>query len=208
MRDALLLSLAAGVAAAVATRPAWDYVVPAGGNAVADLGSTLQAVLSVVPVVRIAAMSDVDRTLLLNTNVAALLMVIRTGEGTADLAGYRRLYGGGTFVSFADHPRVFVKAGGITSSAAGAYQFLASTWDETADAMALGDFSPLNQDYGALGRLAARGALGPILQGDLTTALARAGKEWASMPGSPYGQPTIGPDRAASVYLANGGTLA
>jgi vitamin B12 transporter len=48
--------------------------------------------------------------------------------------GYRRMFGGKLFDSYADHPRQvqtfpLKKGGTLSSSAAGAYQFLSKTWD-------------------------------------------------------------------------------
>lgn len=156
-------------------------------------------------ILRVSAMARVPRSALSNPNVQALLRVIRAGEGTSDEGGYRRLFGGGTFQSFADHPRVVVKKSGYTSTAAGAYQALASSWDETARIMGLSDFSPRNQDLFALGRIAARGALDDAIAGRLETAIRKIAREWASLPGSPYGQPTISMDRARSIYASAGG---
>lgn len=157
---------------------------------------------------RVSAMARVDPADLNNSNVQALLRVIRTAEGTADPEGYRRLFGGRLFDSYADHPRVTVRASGYTSTAAGAYQFLASSWDETKRLMKLPDFSPRSQDLAALGRLAARGALEDAKAGRFDVAIRKIAREWASLPGSPYGQPTISWDRARTLYAsAGGGTM-
>lgn len=139
-------------------------------------------------------------------NVRAFLRVIRRGEGTADEAGYRRIFGGQLFSSYADHPRIVVRKNGYTSSAAGAYQFLTSTWDETARIMGLLDFTPASQDWAAVGRIAARGALEDVKAGRFETAIKKVASEWASMPGSPYGQPVISMSTARAVYAAAGGS--
>lgn len=157
---------------------------------------------------RISKMSQVTPDLLQNPNVAAILRVIRRGEGTSDDAGYRRMFGGAMFQSFADHPRTKQTAGGYTSTAAGAYQFLASTWDETAKLLGLPDFSPASQDLAAVARIVYRKALDDVLAGDLATAMPKLGKEWASMPGSPYGQPVISMQTALNTFEQNGGALA
>lgn len=160
-------------------------------------------------ILRVSSMARVNPADLNNPNVQALLQVIRAGEGTSGPTGYQTLFGGGLFQGFADHPRQAItrKLGGrsITSTAAGAYQFLASTWDETARIMGLPDFSPRSQDLGALGRIAARGALADVKAGNFDAAIKKIAREWASMPGSPYGQPVITWDRARALYASAGG---
>ncbi|MCC6800430.1 MAG: glycoside hydrolase family protein [Anaerolineae bacterium] len=123
--------------------------------------------------------------------IRAFLQALRLGEGTKGANGYRTLYGGGLFESFARHPHKPVKAAGITSTAAGAYQFLARTWDEVAVQYGLEDFSPHSQDLGAVALLYRRGAVDAILSGRIEAAVALCVKEWASLPGSPYGQPMV-----------------
>jgi muramidase (phage lysozyme) len=69
---------------------------------------------------------------------------------------YNVMYGGKTFDDFSDHPRIDVPITdpnspnvGRTSSAAGRYQFLGSTWDKVAGQLGLTDFSPASQDQAA-----------------------------------------------------------
>ncbi|HYD63328.1 MAG TPA: glycoside hydrolase family 104 protein [Noviherbaspirillum sp.] len=156
---------------------------------------------------KISAMRTVDLSVLNNANVRAFLRVIRAGEGTSDEQGYRRLFGGGLFSSYDDHPRVTVNKSGYRSTAAGAYQMLSSTWDETRQMMGLRDFTPASQDAAAVGRIAARGALPDVLAGRFDIAIKKVAREWASMPGSPYGQPTITLDRARQLYASAGGSM-
>lgn len=156
---------------------------------------------------RISAMANVSAAALQNANVQAFLRVIRRGEGTADEGGYRRIFGGELFEDFADHPRKVVTRNRLSSSAAGAYQFLASTWDETRLVMSLPDFSPRSQDLGAVGRIAARGALADVVAGRFAEAIRKCAREWASLPGSPYGQPTISMATASSVFAQFGGVV-
>lgn len=124
----------------------------------------------------------------------AFLDLIRWCEGTGDANGYRRLFGGDLVGELPDHPRRAVTrrlAGEpITSTAAGAYQFLARTWDDVARALALPDFSPDSQDLAALFLIHRRGALPDVLAGRWEAAINKCNHEWASLPGSPYGQPT------------------
>lgn len=157
---------------------------------------------------RLSEMSNVTAADVANPNVQAFLRVIRAGEGTAGADGYNKLFGGSLFSSFADHPRKSIKASGYTSTAAGAYQFLVGVWDETRRIMGLTDFSPRSQDMAAVGRIAARGALADVENGNFATAVSKCAREWASLPGSPYGQPTISIARASAIYTANGGALA
>ncbi|HMN55644.1 MAG TPA: glycoside hydrolase family 104 protein [Ottowia sp.] len=144
-----------------------------------------------------------------STNLRAFLDVIRAGEGTADADGYRRHFGGELFASFADHPRRAVtrSLGGkpITSTAAGAYQFLGRTWDECAQALALPDFTAASQDLAAAFLIRRRGALADVLAGRVEAAIGKCNREWASLPGSPYGQPTRTLAQALATYAAAGG---
>ena len=140
-----------------------------------------------------------------NPNVLAFLHVIRTGEGTVGDIGYQTMYGGSTFESFADHPRQVIKAGKWTSTAAGAYQFLSRTWDGLVKQYGFTDFSPQNQDLGAIALIKGRRALEDVLNGDISQAITKCNKEWASLPGSPYGQPTMKLEKALSVYKQAGG---
>ncbi len=126
----------------------------------------------------------------------ALLDTIRYAEGTwkgGSVEGYRVLYGGGLFASLARHPEVTVHRR-YSSAAAGAYQFLPSTWQEASRKLGLHDFSPGNQDQAALYLVERRGALQAVDRTGLcATVLARLSREWASLPashgGSYYGQP-------------------
>lgn len=141
-----------------------------------------------------------------NKNLQAFLAMIRTGEGTADDGGYSRLFGGGSFDSYADHPRQMVTRWGLTSSAAGAYQILSRTWDDLKNSgHSLPDFSPANQDKAAIALIKRRGALADVLAGRFLAAIKKCNKEWASLPGSPYGQKTLSMDRALQLLAQAGG---
>ena len=142
-------------------------------------------------------------------NLTAFLKMLRYGEGTDSEDGYRVMFGGELFNSFDDHPRKFIRKrlGGklIVSSAAGAYQFLAKTWDECRIALKLKDFSPESQDKAAAFLIKRRKALDDVLAGRFYTAVGKCNREWASLPGSPYGQPTVTWQKALGLYLAAGG---
>lgn len=147
----------------------------------------------------------------MSINLRAFLYLIRYCEGTAGENGYRTMFGGSLFDSFADHPRkaIAFKLGGkeLTSTAAGAYQFLSRTWDECAKALNLPDFSPDSQDRACVFLIKRRGALDDVEAGRLEVALKKCAKEWASLPGSPYGQPTKTLAECLSVYQKAGGAL-
>ena len=140
----------------------------------------------------------------------ALLNTIRYAEGTwkdgAD-RGYNVLYGGGEFEDLSRHPeRVVVKR--YASAAAGAYQFLPSTWAGVAKELNLKTFEPRHQDQAALHLVERRGALSEIDRKGLTTeAMARLAPEWASFPtpsgNSAYGQPVKSHSDLARFYNDN-----
>ena len=67
----------------------------------------------------------------------------------------------------------------------------------------LTDFSPLAQDIAALYLIDRRRAMNAVLEGDWKTALERCNREWASLPGSPYGQPTKTLETCLSFLYAN-----
>jgi len=141
-----------------------------------------------------------------NQNVKAFLRAIRLGETSQDDRAYRTLFGGGTFASFADHPRIKVTVGRLTSTAAGAYQFLSRTWDGLVKQYGFTDFSPLNQDKGAIALIKGRKALEDVVEGRIEAAVAKCNREWASLPGSPYGQPVVSLMAFKRVYEEWGGT--
>ncbi|KAI3589322.1 Phage lysin, 1,4-beta-N-acetylmuramidase or lysozyme, Protein S in phage lambda [Cupriavidus sp. U2] len=148
---------------------------------------------------------DIDMaTALSNPNVQAFSILVRTGEGTLGADGYRTMFTGRLFDSYADHPRQAISANGITSTAAGAYQMLARTWDEMRAKYNLPDFSPASQDIAFVGLLRRRGALADVIAGRFEAAIRKCNREWASLPGSPYGQPTLTWDRARAVLAQQG----
>lgn len=143
---------------------------------------------------------------------AAFLAMIRAGEGTAGATGYRTLFGGALFTGYADHPRQFITrtvAGKpLTSSAAGAYQILAKTWDTLARRLGLPDFSPASQDRAALELIRETGALADIDAGRIPEAIAKVRRIWASLPGAGYGQPERSMGQALAAYERALGALA
>ena len=143
-------------------------------------------------------------------NVWAFLKAIRLGEGTSDDAGYYRIVGGGTFTDDSQHPRVRVHIPryDVYSTAAGAYQIIWPTWKGLVIKYAFSDFTPQSQDEAAVALIEGRSALPAIRQGDLKKAIELCNKEWASLPGSPYGQRTEDYAAVEKVYVDAGGVLA
>lgn len=123
---------------------------------------------------------------------------LNTLAGPESGGRYNVVYGGGRFNDFSHHPNqaVTIQTGpnaGRTSSAAGKYQFLGSTWDDQAQKLGLPDFSPINQDKAAW-NLAAETYktktgqdLATVLQSGDPTAIAGVGQAlrgvWTSLPG-------------------------
>lgn len=144
---------------------------------------------------------------LADRNLMAFLGMLRYSEGTAGANGYRMMFGGRLFEGYADHPRKYWPYANTTTSAAGAYQILERTWDEVKAALGLPDFSPASQDAAAAYLIRRRGALGDVYAGRFAEAVRKCNKEWASLPGSPYGQPTKTIADVQRIYLAAGGNL-
>lgn len=140
-------------------------------------------------------------------NVRAFLDMIAFAEGTAGANGYRTLFGGRLFDSYADHPRVFVPFRNTTSSAAGRYQFLARTWDSLARRLNLPDFSPPNQDAAAIELIRERGALNDVRAGRFELAVSKVRRIWASLPGAGYNQPERNINTLLAAYMRAGGNL-
>jgi len=130
--------------------------------------------------------------LLNNPNAQKMLNLIASAEGVKH--GYNTIFGNERFSNLSAHPNVlkrFKQTDGKVNytTAAGRYQFLKPTWDSVSRQYGLTDFSPRNQDLGALALIKRRGALNDVLKGDYRSAVNKLGKEWASLPSSTYAQP-------------------
>lgn len=130
--------------------------------------------------------------LLNNPNARQMLDIIAKAEGVKH--GYNTLFGNQRIDSLNSHPNIkkqFKQTDGKTNytTAAGRYQFLTDTWNNTARQYGLRDFSPRNQDIAALALIKGRGALDQVIKGDFRGAIGKLGKEWASLPSSTYAQP-------------------
>lgn len=129
--------------------------------------------------------------------IRAVLDMIAYAE-TRDLGvvSYQRQYGHPPrFISDLNrHPSMIICSylGGkrVCSSASGRYQFIRTTWEIEVEELGLRDFSPLSQDLAAINQIVKAGAVDDLKRLDLKTFFAKTCKIWASLPGSPYGQPT------------------
>lgn len=126
-----------------------------------------------------------------NPNMRKMLDLIANTEGVKH--GYNTLFGNERINNLSQHPNIkkeFRQTDGKTNvtTAAGRYQFLNGTWNSLARRYKLNDFSPRNQDLGAVALIAGRGALNDVLKGNYQAAVRKLGEEWASLPSSPYAQ--------------------
>jgi muramidase (phage lysozyme) len=153
-------------------------------------------------------------------NVRAFAHVVRAGETCHTEDAYRWLYGSTVrrpklFESFADHPRLAFDTPWGWTSAAGAYQFMCAvpgkvktnTWGELVAEYGFADFSPECQDLAFVALLVRRKALEDVMAGRLADAVRKCNREWASLPGSPYGQPTHTMASAFATFAKFGGLL-
>jgi muramidase (phage lysozyme) len=140
---------------------------------------------------------DELQTWLGDANVKAFLRVIRQGETNQEDSAYSEINGGGHFVvppwahPFDDIPTT---QGG---KAAGAYQFLGTTWARLNRQFSFADFSPINQDLAAVALIAQRQALSAVMAGGIAKAIELLKEEWISLP-------HLG-DRAKQIFAQYGG---
>lgn len=119
-------------------------------------------------------------------NITAFLKLLRWCEHHPHEPSdkdYKTMYGGGTFNSFADHPRTKVTKWNKTSTAAGAYQITVATFDEFKGKLGLKDFSPESQDKIAMALIKQAGGLDLINAGQIEDAVKKLKGRWSSLPG-------------------------
>jgi muramidase (phage lysozyme) len=157
-------------------------------------------------------MSNDPRELLQNANVRAFYRVVREKESNQIDEGpesaYTLVNGGKHFFDFTDHPYKGLSTfhGG---RAAGAPQFLPSTWAEMQQRYGLKDFSPPNQDIGYVGCiLKHKGAIEAVVEGRFEDAVALLRPEWTSLPGASESSNSWTLEAARDLYLHYGGTIA
>ena len=137
---------------------------------------------------------------------AVLDMIAYAEVGELGMGGYYRVYGrSASFViTLEKHPATVVCAylGGkrVCATAAGRYQFLKRTWDVEVAELGLHDFGPLSQDLAAIHQFMKVGAIDDIKHRNLKGFCKKACTVWATLPGSPYGQPMKSYDRLKKIF--------
>lgn len=152
-----------------------------------------------------------------NSNLKAFLDTLAYAEGTnlyKDEDQYKVKFGSTPnhprlISSFADHPRELYKDKGFPqgSDAAGRYQFMSKTWDELKGKLGLTDFSPFSQDLACCELISERNALNNVCNGNFEIAVKKCNTIWASLPDSPYGQPTHPMEVLEKYYISRGGQI-
>ena len=121
----------------------------------------------------------------------AFIDTLAYAEGTD--TNYNYIFTHVTFKSYADHPLRVICSRGLCSNAAGRYQFLSRTWDPLAEDLGLKDFTPPSQDKAVMELIRRAGAYNAVSKSSnyesFKKALSKLNDIWASLPGSPYGQP-------------------
>lgn len=171
-------------------------------------------------------LSDMTAIIDTSANVRAFLEAIALAEGTANQPDpYRVCYSyRHTIQSLADHPAItgewkgeklsdsMCKAAGFgsgcISTAAGKFQIKKPIWSTLKKRLGLRDFSPASQDAAAIELLRESGALDAAMRGDLASAVQRARRTWASLPGAGYEQPERSLAWVQAQFLNAGGQLA
>ena len=110
--------------------------------------------------------------------------------GRAEGADYNTIVGGSKFSDFRAHPRIVgLRTAEGSSTAAGKYQIVGTTYDEIAPKLGIRDFTPDSQDRIAVELIRRKGALEDVRNGNFDAAIGKLGGTWASLPSSPYSQP-------------------
>jgi muramidase (phage lysozyme) len=115
------------------------------------------------------------------------------------------------FDDYSDHPfangrkSLVVNSKGLTSNASGRGQIMLRDWPHYKALLKLPDFSPVSQDKYLVQLLKEQGAIQPLIDGDLQTAVYRCRNIWASLPGNNYGQAQQRFDTLRAAFILNGG---
>jgi muramidase (phage lysozyme) len=145
-------------------------------------------------------------------NLTAFLDMLAFSEGTKGVGddGYNKLVNpGGFFDSYAAHPNQVIEVRpGLSSTAAGRYQFLSTYWPHYRDQLGLPDFGPASQDTWAVALIREQRALADVEAGRIEAAVAKCANIWASLPGAGYNQPEHPLEALLAKFTEFGGGLA
>lgn len=136
-----------------------------------------------------------SRSDFVSPNARRWLNLISFAEGTWGGRGprYDITFGYTPISNLSRHPNKVVRSGRYASAAAGAYQFMPSTWQRAAAATRVSDFGPRSQDLAALQLMRWRG-VDPDRAPINPQNIAKLSGEWAALPtlrgGSAYKQPS------------------
>jgi len=143
------------------------------------------------------------QNLLGNANVLAFLHAITQAEG----GSYNAINSGYHTSDLSHFPY-----SPTSSSAAGAYQILQSTYQGLSSELGLYDFSAKTQDEMGAFMLWRDGAAQALLKGDIQTAILKASSDWAALPMGPgsmdksqYNQPFTHYQDFVNLYHSLGG---
>ena len=130
----------------------------------------------------------------------ALGPTIKFAEGTHRMGekSYNTGFGYSMFDDLSKHPDKLYKTGGKPTSAAGAYQFITTTWNRAASALDLKDFGPESQERAGEWLTQERGVQTQkpfTTVAELKDAFKKISPEWASIPD---------PDTGKSAYDGDG----
>lgn len=184
---------------AVASLVMTGFIMLAGCSAAPEEGVTADALRRVS--------CDPGNSIKTNRYHKAFHDTLAFAEGTYSqpLDGYNVMFTYKTFNDCSKHPDKTVCNPGcsqsairrgkcLCSDAAGRYQFKATTWSEIARPLGLKSFTPADQEAGVARLIALRGGVDlpdrePMTKRQFVGALKKLNRIWASLPGSPYGQP-------------------
>ena len=155
-----------------------------------------------------------------NVNIKAVQHTIRQCEGTNAADGYNYLFSSSIhnllrFTDMSKHPNRHIPYGNTYSDAAGAYQIMYATEQGLIKqlvqaGLSLAEatwFDAPTQDLKCVLLFSNHNVCQQIMDGHFEHAISVLNKTWASLPGSPYNQPTKSLAQATEWYINSGGIV-
>lgn len=153
-------------------------------------------------------------------SIQSMIFTIRKSEGTDAADGFNYLFGSSPhnalrFTDMSKHPNIHRPFGNTTSTAAGVLQIMYHTDLElTAQLVNMGmtqeeaqSFTPEMQILKGVLLFSNHDCCQLIIDGHFEKAINILNKTWASLPGSPYGQPVHTMALVKEWYTSAGGTI-